>query len=155
MKILMMAFQLLVVMHVLGAIWFSLVVSSQKWVQNMDFMYNYQDDAYQGYFEGDENFTRKYLVMMYTAFYVFTVGEIVPRASTTEFCASFMLESVCTIVNAIIIGYMTTYMDELGQKAKDLSNSINLTNTAMINLGLSRNLSQDISKYIFNTHTTS
>lgn len=45
--------------------------------------------------------------MLYTAFYVFTVGEIVPRASTTEFAASFMLESVCTIVNAIIIGYMT------------------------------------------------
>lgn len=51
--------------------------------------------------------------MMYTAFYVFTVGEIVPRASTSEFMYSFLLESVCTIVNAIIIGYMTTYMDEL------------------------------------------
>ena len=48
----------------------------------MDFMYNYQEEAYQGYFEGDDNFTRKYLVMMYTAFYVFTVGEIVPRASS-------------------------------------------------------------------------
>ena len=92
--------------------------------------------------------------MMYTAFYVFTVGEIVPRASTTEFCASFMLESVCTIVNAIIIGYMTTYMDELGSKAKLLSNSINLSNTAMINLQLSIPLKQKISKYIFNTHTT-
>ena len=44
------------------------------------------------------------------------------------------------IVNAIIIGLMTTYMDELGRKAADLSNSINLTNTAMINLGLSRPL---------------
>lgn len=120
----------------------------------MDFMYNYQEDAYQGYFEGDENFTRKYLVMMYTAFYVFTVGEIVPRSTTQEFMASFMLESVCTIVNAIIIGYMTTYMDELGQKAKELSNSINLTNTAMLNLGLSLGLKQRISKYIFNTHTT-
>ena len=154
MKILMMAFQLLVVMHVLGAVWFSLVVSSQRWVQNMDFMYNYQEDAYQGYFEGDANFVRKYLVMMYTAFYVFTVGEIVPRASTTEFASSFLLESVCTIVNAIIIGYMTTYMDELGQKAKELSNSINLTNTAMINLQLSTELKSKISKYIFNTHTT-
>ena len=92
--------------------------------------------------------------MMYTAFYVFTVGEIVPRASTTEFCTSFMLESICTIVNAIIIGYMTTYMDELGSKAKELSNSINLTNTAMINLQLSIELRQKISKYIFNTHTT-
>ena len=120
----------------------------------MDFMYNYQEDAYQGYFEGDENFIRKYLVMMYTAFYVFTVGEIVPRASTDEFMYSFLLESICTIVNAIIIGYMTTYMDELGRKAAELSDSINLTNTAMINLELSPPLKQEISKYIFNTHTT-
>jgi len=67
---------------------------------------------------------------------------------------SFLLESMCMIVNAIIIGLMTTYMDELGRKAADLSNSINLTNTAMINLGLSRPLKTEISKYIFNTHTT-
>ena len=45
-KILMMAFELLVVMHVLGTIWFSLVFKSQRWVQNMDFVYNGQEDAY-------------------------------------------------------------------------------------------------------------
>lgn len=78
--------------------------------------------------------------MLYTAFYVFTVGEIVPRASSTEFFVSFMLESVCTIINAIIIGYMTAYMDELNRKSAELSAKINLTNTAMINLGLSRPL---------------
>lgn len=39
-KIVMMAFQLLVVMHVLATIWFFLVVNYQRWVQNMDFMYN-------------------------------------------------------------------------------------------------------------------
>lgn len=104
--------------------------------------------------EGDENFWRKHLVMLYTAFYVFTVGEIVPRASSTEFAVSFMLESVCTIVNAVIIGYMTTYMDELNKKSAELSAKINLTNTAMINLKLSRPLKNEISKYIYNTHTT-
>lgn len=153
-KILMMAFQLLVVMHVLATIWFALVVSAERWVQNMDFMYNGQDQAYQGFFEGDENFWRKHLVMLYTAFYVFTVGEIVPRASSTEFAVSFMLESVCTIVNAVIIGYMTAYMDELNKKSAELSAKINLTNTAMINLKLSRPLKNEISKYIYNTHTT-
>lgn len=45
-KILMMAFELLVVMHVLGTIWFSLVFNSQRWVQNMDFAYNGQEQAY-------------------------------------------------------------------------------------------------------------
>jgi len=42
-KILMMGFELLVVMHVLGTIWFFLVVKSERWVQNMDFIYNGQD----------------------------------------------------------------------------------------------------------------
>ena len=135
-KILIMAFNLLVVMHVLSTIWYSLVVSAQRWVQNMDFMYNYQDQAYQGYFEGDENFWRKHLVMLYTAFYIFTVGEIVPRATVDEFAYSFLLESICTIVNAVIIGYMTSYMDELSKKSSELSSKINLTNTAMINLNL-------------------
>ena len=93
--------------------------------------------------------------MLYTAFYVFTVGEIVPRASTTEFAISFMMESMCTIVNAIIIGYMTTYMTELSAKAAKLSEKINLTNTAMLNLGLPQGIKKDISQYIYNTHTTS
>ena len=150
----MMAFELLIVMHVLGTLWFTIVVNGQRWVQNMDFVYNAQEDAYQGYFEGDDNFWRKHLVMLYTAFYVFTVGEIVPRASTEEFAFSFLLESICTIVNAIIIGYMTQYMDELSKKSAELSQKINLTNTAMINLELPVRLKQKISKYIYNTHTT-
>jgi len=97
---------------------------------------------------------RKHLVMMYTAFYIFTVGEIVPRATTNEFAISFFLESICTIVNAVIIGYMTNYMEELNKKSAELSTKINLTNTAMINLGLTRELKTEISKYIYNTHTT-
>lgn len=104
--------------------------------------------------EGDTNFWRKHLVMLYTAFYVFTVGEIVPRATSAEFGFSFLLESMCTIVNAIIIGYMTTYMSDLDKKSAELSSKINLTNTAMINLGLSPPLKTQISKYIYNTHTT-
>lgn len=35
-----MAFELLVVMHVLATVWFMIVISSERWVQNMDFMYN-------------------------------------------------------------------------------------------------------------------
>ena len=141
-------------MHVLATIWFSLVIQSERWVQNMDFMYNGQEDAYHGYMEGDENWWRKHLVMLYTAYYVFTVGEIVPRATSTEFGVSFLLESICTFVNAVIIGYMTTYMDELNKKSAELSTKINLTNTAMINLNLPRHIRTEISKYIYNTHTT-
>lgn len=92
--------------------------------------------------------------MLYTAYYLFTVGEVVPRSTTQEFSMAFLIESVCMIVNAVIIGYMSQYMDELNKKSAALSAKINLTNTAMINLGLSRPLKTEISKFIYNTHTT-
>ena len=45
-------------------------------------------------------------------------------------------------------------MGELSAKSAELSEKINLTNTAMLNLGLPKGIKQDISKYIYNTHTT-
>ena len=51
--------------------------------------------------------------MLYTGFYIFGVGEIVPRSDTLEFAMGFLLCAICTIGNAVIIGYMTSYTEEL------------------------------------------
>lgn len=104
--------------------------------------------------EGDDAFWRKYLVLLYTGFYVFGVGEVVPRASGTEFFMGFILCSLCTISNAVIIGYMSTYMVELSKKTAELNKKLNLTNTAMLNLQLSQVLKSQITQYIYQTHTT-
>ena len=149
-----MAIILLVTIHVLSCIWFSVVNIQQRWVQNMDFMYANDDQAYQGFLEGDENFWRKYLVLLYTGFYAFGVGEIVPRASEFEFFMGFFLCSLSTILNAVLIGYMTSYMEELSKKTAELNEKLNLTNTAMLNLKLSSNLKSQIKQYIYQTHTT-
>jgi hypothetical protein len=114
----------------------------------MDFMYAAQPHAYQGFFEGDDAFLRKYLILLYTGFYVFGVGEIVPRAGSFEFFAAFILCSLCTIFNAVIIGYMTSYTEELSKKTRELNDKLNLTNTAMISLNLTSNLKKDIIEYI-------
>ena len=106
----------------------------------MDFMYVQQEQAYQGFLEGDEAFWRKYLVLLYTGFYIFGVGEVVPRADSMEFFSGFVLCSLCTIFNAVIIGYMTSYMEELSKRTAELNEKLNLTNTAMLNLNLSRGL---------------
>ena len=45
-------------------------------------------------------------------------------------------------------------MDELNKKSAEFSAKINLTNTAMINLGLTPELKIDINKYIYKSHTT-
>ena len=153
-KVVMMAIFLLVFIHLLSCIWFAIVSNQERWVQNMDFMYYAMPDAYQSFHEGDEAFWRKYFVLLYTGFYVFGVGEIVPRAGTFEFLSAFILCSLCMIFNAVIIGYMTSYMEELNKKTAELSEKLNLTNTAMLNLNLSRNLKQQITQYIYQTHTT-
>ena len=114
----------------------------------MDFMYAAQPHAYQGFFEGDDAFLRKYLILLYTGFYVFGVGEIVPRAGSFEFFSAFILCSLCTIFNAVIIGYMTSYTEELSKKTRELNDKLNLTNTAMISLNLTSNLKKDIIEYI-------
>jgi len=77
------------------------------------------------------------------------VGEVVPRASNLEFFMGFILCSLCTIFNAVIIGYMTSYMEELSKKTADLNEKLNLTNTAMLNLRLSPSLKSQIKQYIY------
>ena len=124
----------------------------------MDFMYVFQDRAYQSYWEDadgtDTNFWRSYFVGLYTGFYLFGVGEVVPRETAFEFITAFVLLAVCTIANAVLIGYMASYAEELNKDSRLFQEKMNLTNTAMLNLQLHRNLRTKIHSYINNTHTT-
>ena len=72
------------------------------------------------------------------------MGEIVPRADQTEFFSGFLLCSLCMIFNAVIIGYMTNYTEELNKKSVELNEKLNLSNTAMLNLKLSGPLKSQI-----------
>jgi len=49
---------------------------------------------------------------------------------------------------------MASYTEELSKKSKDLNDKLNYTNTAMLNLKLSRNLKTNILEYIYQTHST-
>ena len=104
----MMFLAILIALHLLACLWHFFVVIEQGWVQNMDFMYVAQDRAYQSYWEDaegeDTNFWRAYFVGLYTGFYLFGVGEVVPRESALEFLVAFALLAVCTIFNAVLIG---------------------------------------------------
>ena len=77
-----------------------------------------------------------------------------PRTSSTEFFVAFSLLAICTIVNAVLIGYMASYAEELTKDSREFQNKLNLTNTAMINLDLQRDLRTKIHEYINNTYMT-
>jgi hypothetical protein len=153
-----MFLMILIALHVLCCIWHIVVGVDERWVQNMDFMYVNQDRAYQSYWEdeplSDTNFFRAYFVGLYTGFYLFGVGEVVPRASWIEFLVAFGLLAVCTIANAVLIGYMASYAEELTKDSREFQEKMNLTNTAMLNLNLHPKLRTKITEYINNTHTT-
>ena len=135
---------ILIALHLLACGWHYVVAIDQGWVQNMDFMYVAQDRAYQSYWEDaegeDTNFVRAYFVGLYTGFYLFGVGEVVPRETAVEFLVAFALLAVCTIFNAVLIGYMASYADELTKDSRTFQEKMNLTNTAMLNLDLKRDL---------------
>ena len=93
-------------------------------------------------------------MLLYTGFYLFGVGEVVPRASEFEFAVGFLLCSLCTIANAVIIGNMIGYTEELNKRTAELAEKLNLINTAMLNLKLSSSLKAEITSQIYQTHTT-
>ena len=72
-----------------------------------------------------------------------------PRADEHEYFAAFIINSICTLINALIIGYMTSYAEEMSKQTADLSDKLNFTNTAMINLNLSPDLKAQITQYIY------
>ena len=149
---------ILIALHLLCCLWHFVVTTNEGWVQNMDFMYVNQDRAYQSYWEDapgeDTNFFRAYFVGLYTGFYLFGVGEVVPRTSAIEFLMAFALLAVCTIANAVLIGFMASYAEELSKDSRAFQDKMNLTNTAMLNLDLKRELRTKITEYINNTHMT-
>ena len=64
-------------------------------------------------------------MLLYTGFYLFGVGEVVPRQGPEEFFAAFIFCSLNTIFNAVIIGYMTAYMEALSQDSQLLNERLN------------------------------
>ena len=65
---------------------------------------------------------------------------MVPRTSKIEFFVAFSLLAACTIVNAVLIGYMASYAEELTKDSTEFQAKLNRANSAMINLDLERDL---------------
>ena len=109
-------FYLVLYIHVFACLWYVLVALEQKWVLNMDFIWYDQWMTREVYYE--DSWIRQYLLCYYTGFYLFGVGEVVPRETLEFFCAIIIL-LVSAIVNAIIIGNMAIHSEELSRKATE------------------------------------
>jgi hypothetical protein len=84
---------------------------------------------------------------LYTSFYLFGVGEVVPQ-TVGETVMAILILIVLTIINNAIIGLFSMYSDELSAKANQLQATIDLTNTAMANLQLPHELRTEVLLFI-------
>ena len=50
---------------------------------------------------------------------------MVPRTSEIEFFVAFSLLAACTIVNAVLIGYMASYAEELTKDSTEFQAKLN------------------------------
>lgn len=71
----------------------------------MDFIWVGSDDVYEVYYSP---MFRKYILCLYTSFYLFGVGEVVPRTDI-EFTIAVFILLISAIVNALIIGNMAIH----------------------------------------------
>jgi len=76
-RVIQLFFYMGLYIHVFACVWFVIVESTESWVLNMDFIWVGTAETYEVYFP--ESLTRQYLLTAYTSFYLFGVGEVVPR----------------------------------------------------------------------------
>ena len=103
----------------------------------MDFIWSANSLRFEIYFPG--NWVRQYFLALYTSFYLFGVGEVVPQTSLETILAVFVL-LIFAVVNNLVLGVFSIYAEELSHKAAILQKKIDLTNTAMSNLVLPKQL---------------
>ena len=75
-KIVTVIMTVVLIMHVLACLWFYVARIEEIWRLNMDFIWNPRSLMMEIYFP--ESVFRQYLLSLYTAFYLFGVGEVCP-----------------------------------------------------------------------------
>ena len=111
-KVLQLVFYLFLFVHVLACFWYYNVEGSEIWIPNKDFIWAgtpLTRDVYTA------DLIRRYWIALYTAFYLFHVGEAVPRTTNEIILASLMM-LISAMANAIIFGSMTVLAQEMNKK---------------------------------------
>ena len=105
-------FTMFMYIHLMACTWHMIVDTNETWIPNMDFIWFGNPQIYDYYYTHWEN---TYLASLYTAFYLFGVGEVCPR-TISELIVSIMVLILSSIINGLIIGNMALYMNELNRK---------------------------------------
>lgn len=147
-KVFYLIFTMFMYIHLVACTWYYTVGQAEVWIPNMDFIWFGCPQVY-GYYYSDWSAT--YLHSLYTAFFLFGVGEVCPR-EVAELTLSILTLILSSIVNGLIIGNMALYMNELNRKNAEFQRKMDTANTAMTNLNLTQDLRREITEFFITTY---
>jgi len=110
-KVIDLLFYMTMYMHIWACIWFLVVKDKEEWIPNMDFIHFGTPAIYDFYHEYG---SRQYFYALYTSFYLFGIGEMVPQNPLENLVASIALV-LSSLINGFVIGNMALYLIELNR----------------------------------------
>lgn len=114
-KIFKLILTLLLIMHIIGCIWYLIVQIEQKWVPPLDFIYVQRKGYYRFYDLEEVTEWYQYMVVLYMAVLALGGNEMGPR-TTFEIAFIFIVLISLILYNAVIFGEMTVLVSEVSKK---------------------------------------
>jgi len=152
-KIFKLILTLLLIMHIIGCIWFIVVSVERKWVPPLDFIYVQRGSYYRFYDLEEVTDWYQYMVVLYMAVLALGGNEMGPR-TTLEIIYIFVVLIGLILYNAVIFGEMTVLVGEVSKKESDFQQQVDVANTAMKNMDLPKDAQNDVRLYLITTQGT-
>lgn len=149
-KIFKLILTLLLIMHIIGCIWYLIVQLEAVWVPPLDFIYVQRVGYYRFYDMEEVTEWYQYMVVLYMAVLALGGNEMGPRTNF-EIIYIFVILIILVLYNAIIFGEMTVLVSEVSKKESGFQQQVDVANTAMKNMDLPKEAQNDVRLYLITT----
>ena len=149
-KIFQLILTLLLIMHIIGCIFYIIVQESQLWVPPLDFIYVQRGSYYRFYDLEEVDEWYQYMVVLYMAVLALGGNEMGPR-TTPEIVYVFIVLISLVLYNAVIFGEMTVLVSDISKKESSFQSQVDVANTAMKNMDLPKEAQNDVRFYLITT----
>ena len=152
-KIFKLILTLLLIMHIIGCVFFLIVEKAKQWVPPLDFIYVQRGGYLRFYDQEEVTQGYQYIIMLYMAVLALGGNEMGPR-TTFEIIYIFIVLIGLILYNAVIFGDMTVLVSEVTKKESQFQQQVDVANTAMKNMDLPIDAQNEVRMYLITTQGT-
>ena len=152
-KIVKLVFMLFLGMHLLGCLWYKIVMVAQEWVPTPDFIWTTTNYMWRIYDNSETDNVERYAVSLYTAILALGGNEMGPRTDI-EIVVITLTLLMLAILNAIIFGEMTVLVQMSSRKSTEFQEQVDVANTAMKTIRLPNEAQAQVRTYLITTQGT-